>query len=983
MINKRNHSKFFLTALVLVLGATMGFAQTLDRGELTGTVKDETGAALPGATITITHLGSGLTRVVVSNDSGRYRAPLLPVGPYRIEAELSGFARLIREGVVVTVGSAPVIDLTLPLASVTEAITVTAETPIVETSRAVVSTTLNQEAIATLPINGRDFRDFALLSPRVEQTPGLRSPLRFGGQQSDYGGLQVDGADMTNPFFAEYTGSLETVNFSISQEAVQEFQVLTNGFNAEFGRSTGGLVNVVTKSGTNETRASAFAFFRDKSLLADDPFGNPPEEFSQQQFGGSIGGPIAQDKAFYFVAFDAQNRTDEVITRFFRDVSGIPIPEFGIADFADLEGAHPETQDLRTIFAKLDWDLAQNHRLTMRVNFSRNDTTNFTGGRGQAIVAAAESNFEDFRNEATSFVTSLTSVIGTNAFNEFKFHYVHEIRPREAKSEDTEIWIFDTCDAGCFGREFFLPISGTQNRIQFTDSFSYLFGNHDLKFGVDWNSTELTNNSFIGWARASWVFFNLELFEARIPGLFNFNQFFAPFGEDNFVVNDYWTHELGIFIQDKWQPRPNLTVNYGVRFEAQYNGDPKFPRAAPDGTTAFVRQAPGTERVPLPQTIANDTNNWAPRFGVSWDPTHDGRTVVRGAAGLYYGRTATIFMNSGGSAFRNSITLFVPPPPGLVYPNLPPNPIPPVSGLIPAIPFVADDFNNPRVLNINAGIERELVPNLSVGADFVWSKTDNARIGGFNGMFDQNMFAPTGTDEFGRNVGIDIATRGRPEPNFSQADMMSSLGRSRYKAFTVIMKKGFSDNAQFFAHYTWSEDESNADSERDAVPDMGTANPFDVEESFGIDERDITHRFVFQGTSEVGAGFTVSGLGTFRTGLPIPAFITDDINGDQRLFDRPVDANGNIVPRYPERQPTFFDVDVRVMWTGNLGKGGDIELIFEVFNLFNNSNYNALVNQFADPRFGACSADPSDTSCDTFIGRAREAQIGVRWRWGS
>ncbi len=984
-MDKRLARQVFLSTLILLLGAAIAHPQTLDRGELTGTISDETAAALPGATVTVTQLETGFTRVVVTNNVGRYRVPLLPVGPYTIVVELSGFATFTRQGVVVTVGSSPVINITLPLASVTEAITVTADTPIVETSRAVASTTLNQEAIATLPINGRDFRDFALLSPRVTQNLGLRATLRFGGQSGDYSLISVDGADQTNAFFAEYTGSLETQNFAISQEAIQEFQVLTNGFNAEWGRSTGGLVNVVTKSGTNEMRASAFAFFRDSALKAEDPFGNPPDEFQQQQFGGSFGGPIAQDKAFYFFAFDAQNRNESVFTQFLRPVDGIAIPEYGIANMADLEGPSTGSQDLFTLFGRVDWDVAANHRLTVRVNYSDNNTDNFTS-RGQGLVAAAESNFEVFTNEATSFVTSLTSVLGDRAFNELKFQYVNEIRPREGKSDMPEVQIFDTCTFGCFGREFFLPINGTTKRIQLTDSFSYLFDSHDVKFGVDWNSNELTDNSFVGWSRGALLFFSLEQFEARSVGLMNFRNFFAPFNEDNATVDGYWTHELGFFVQDTWRAASNLTVNYGLRYEAQLNGNPKFPIAAPDGTIPSVRQAPGTDPVPVPQTIANDTNNFAPRFGISWDPTSDGRTVVRGAAGLYYGRTASIFFPTGGSGFRDSVSLFGPYPAGLVFPETPPSVVPPVSGLTPSIDFVASDFNNPRVLNINAGIEREIIDNLSFGVDFIWSKTDNARIGGFNGQFDMNTFAPTGTDPFGRNVGVDVATRGRPDPGFNAVSMASSLGRSRYKAATVMLKKSFSQNTQFFAHYTWSKDESNADIERDTGINMGVDNFFNVEQAFGIDERDIPHRFVIQGTSEVGAGFTVSGIGTFRSGRSLVAFSETDVNGDGvgfPPFDRPVDSSGNIVPRFPIHQPNFYDVDFRVMWSGNLGTGGSLDVIFEVFNLFNNSNFIGSVTSFVDPRYGGCTADPSAAICDTFLGTPREAQIGFRWRWGS
>ena len=906
MTENRNCFKVFMTVLIFVFGTTAGFAQTLDRGELSGTVMDETGAALPGATVTVTHLGSGLTRVVVSDSSGRYRAPLLPVGPYRIQAELAGFATLTREGVVVTVGSAPIIDLTLPLASVTEAITVTADTPVVQTSRAVTSTTLNQEAISTLPINGRDFRNFALLSPSVQQNEALRATLRFGGQSGDYSLVAVDGADQTNAFFAEYTGSLETKNFAISQEAIQEFQVLTNGFNAEFGRSTGGVMNVVTKSGTNQTRASAFAFFRDGGLKADDPFGNPAGEFSQKQFGGSIGGPIAKDKAFFFLAADLQRQDQTSFTQFRRNVDGIAVPEYGIANLADLEGPFVGSQDLSTVFGKVDFDVAANHRLTVRMNYSKNETTNFTA-RGTGVVAASESNFEDFSNTALSFVTSLTSVIGTNAFNEFKFQYVFEDRPREAKSDLPQVSIFDTCSGGCFGREFFLPIKGDNVKIQFQDSFSYLFGSHDVKFGVDWNSNQITNNSFIGWSRGQWDFFSLEDFQRRAPGGFIQRQFFTPFDEETTETNNYWTHELGLFIQDKWQPKSNLTVNYGLRYEAQYNGDPKFPISGPDGTMGMVRQAPGTDLIPVPQTIANDTNNFAPRLGVSWDPTNDGRTVVRAAWGLYFGRTASIFMPTGGAGFRDTTSFLFPPPAGLTFPDTLPSQIPPAAG-VPSINFVANNFNNPRTMNLNVGIEREVADSMSIGFDYIFSDTKSSRIGGFNSQFDQNTFAPTGTDEFGRNVGIGVFTRGRPDPNFFQADMLSSLGRGRYNAVTVTFKKGFTERGQFFAHYTWSKDQSNADAERDIGINMGVDNPFDVESAFGLDERDMPHRFVFQGTVDVGAGFLVSGLGTFRSGRALAAFNDVDVNGDgigNPPFDRPVDGGG-IVARFPESQPNFY-----------------------------------------------------------------------------
>ena len=1001
MYTKSSYCKFFLVLLVLLLGTTTAFAQVLDRGEISGTVRDETGAVLPGVTVTVTHLDSGLTRVVVSDERGRYRAPLLPVGPYRIEAVLAGFATLTREGVVVTVGSAPVIELTLPLASVTEAITVTADTPIVARGQVVASTTLNQEAVATLPISGRDFRDFAKLTPTATVIPGLRSAIRFGGQSGDYSMLSVDGADMTNPFFAEYTGSAEVKSFAISQEAIQEFQVLANGFAPEFGRSTGGVMNVVTKSGTNEWRGSGFAFFRGSGLQGEDPFGFKSEDFSQQQFGGSIGGPLARDKAFVFFAVDIQDLDDTVFTRFTRDVSGIALPEQGISDLADLEGATPEKADIKTFFAKVDVDISQNNRLSARLNFSENNTDSFTA-RGQNVVTGSGSgaggvanNFENFRDTAWSVVASLTSVVGDRAFNEFKFHHSTEDRPRQALSDLPNSVIFDT---GEFGRRFFLPITGINNRWQLTDSFSYLFGSHDIKFGVDYNRVELTENNFIGFASGLFLFGSLEDLQAAAPFGLVQRIFLNGFTPDNHEANDYWTNELGLFIQDKWQVNTNLTVNYGVRFEGQWNGDPIFPIVGQFGEIPTSRQAPGTDLRPVPQTIANDTNNWGPRLGISWDPTGDGRTVVRGSAGLYYGRTAQIFMPTGGAGFRSAITGFFPPTafganyPELVQPNILPEGEPaPFPG---GIGFVADDFNNPRVLNTNIGFEREVAENFALGFDFVYTRTENGRVGGGDGAFnsfDMNTLAATGVDEFGRPIGVDTGFTDsdgdgvilrRADPTITLGSLLTSLGRARYKAFTISAKKASTQGIQFQAFYTWSRDEGNADTERDAEVFFGISNPNPalpaLEQDYGIDERDITHRFIFQGTAEVGAGFTVSGIVQMQSGRAAPAYTLTDVNGDDIFaptggtnFDHAV-LNGELLPRFPFRQPNFYNADLRVMWSGSMGGAGDIDLLFEIFNVFNFENLETrifvveLANHF----------EPS-----TFAGSPITAQIGVKYRF--
>ena len=984
---RMKHTSRILIVLVLVLSSLTLSAQVLDRGDLTGIVRDESGAALSGTTITITQTQTGFSRIVVTDNSGRYRAPLLPVGSYVIKTNLPGFATVTSNEVVIPVGSSIIINFSLPIARITEAVTITATPPAIQTRRSIVSTNLNQTAIATLPINGRDFRDFALLTPGAQQTPGLRSPIRFGGQQGDYSMLSVDGADMTNPFFAEYTGSLETRNFTISQEAVQEFQILTNGFDAEFGRSTGGVINVVTKSGTNNIRSSAFIFLKDEELTANDPFGNPPTEFSRQQFGGSFGGPIAKDKAFLFFAVDFQDADGPITTQFSRDVKGVSIPEFGIKDMRNLEGQTPQKQDLQTFFGRVDFDIGKTHRLTVRANYSKNNTNSFTGGRGQSVVNASPDNFENFSNSALSIVTSVTSVISTNKFNEFKYHFVFEDRPRNARSNNPEHQIADT---GSFGRRFFLPLTGDTIRHQLTNSFSYLVGNHDVKLGVDWNSVQLTNNSFIGFAAGTYFFNTLEDLQSRTPAGMAQRFFINGFTPETHVTNNYWTHELGLFIQDRWQVWSNLTVSYGLRFEAQYNSDPKFPILGSDGKPAGAVRRPGSMTLqPVPQSIANDTNNWGPRLGVSWDPTEEGRTVVRGSVGLYYGRTAQIFMPTGGANFQSATAFLFPPP--LPYPELfpsivPPGKEPPVDLPAGSISFVDENFNNPRVLVLNAGVEHEILKGLVLGLDLVYSHTANARVGGFL-PFDMNTFPPTGTDEFKRPIGVDSGFTDsdsdgkifrRQNAKLGAANILSSIGKARYKSVTLSGRKSFFEGTQFQGFYTWSRDKSNADTERDVGVFLGPSSPFlpSIQKDFGIDERDISHRFIFQGTTELPFNLLLSGIVNLRSGRSAPGYTFNDVNGDNATgtvgnhFDRPV-LEGQLLPRFAFRQPNFYSVDMRFMWTGEFEKN-NLDILFEIFNLLNNSNFESTIFNVQAVNF---------LDHNTFVGTQRTAQIGIKWRF--
>src|SRR5246127_447049 len=292
-------------------------AQNLQRGEVHGFVYDSSHALVPGAKVTISNSSTGYQHEQTTDQSGSYDFANLIPGKFEIKADASGFASITLTDIDVEIGASLALDVTLPVKGQTQSVTVTAAAAgPVDTSTAGINQVINQKNLENLPLSGRDYRDLAELSSSAQIVPGLRGGIRLGGQQSDYLGMVIDGQDSFNNFFGEIFGSLETKNFTIPLESVQEFQVVTNGFAPEFGRATGGLINVITKSGTNEWHGEAHEYYRGGSLTAQDALGNPPNIDNQNQLGGSIGFPIVKDKQFLYIAGDVQRENGPLVTNF-------------------------------------------------------------------------------------------------------------------------------------------------------------------------------------------------------------------------------------------------------------------------------------------------------------------------------------------------------------------------------------------------------------------------------------------------------------------------------------------------------------------------------------------------------------------------------------------------------------------------------------------------------------------------------------------
>src|SRR5262245_18711001 len=309
----------YLTLVVFLLSSSLSAQTTVADARLNGTVTDPTSAAIPDAKVTVHNTETGLTRETQTTDAGLYDFPSLPVGRYELTIEKTGFSSVKRTGILLTVGALTTIDTSLQLGGLTEVVEVTEVAPVVESSRSSTATTISMESVSNLPLNGRSFIDLSTLTPGVVRDPTRGGDFAFGGQRGPNNSVLVDGADSNNLFFGQATGRTGFRPPAFSQGAIQEFQINTNSYAAEIGRASGGVLNVITRSGTNELHGSAFDFYRDKGMNANTFVNNrngarkTPYHF--HQFGGTLGGPIRKDKLFFFVSYDGQrNKQSQVLT---------------------------------------------------------------------------------------------------------------------------------------------------------------------------------------------------------------------------------------------------------------------------------------------------------------------------------------------------------------------------------------------------------------------------------------------------------------------------------------------------------------------------------------------------------------------------------------------------------------------------------------------------------------------------------------------
>jgi hypothetical protein len=979
--------------LVLALAGGLWAQSQATTGVIEGTVTDQDGGGIPGAKVTLRNTATNYEQAVITSNEGRFRALLLPLGPYRITVEREGFANLTTEGTELAVGQT--INLTLPLkvSGVEQEITVTAEAPVVETTSSEGATRIDVKSIENLPNNGRNFLDYTKLTPGVTVVQGPDGDeLSINGQKGISNNISVDGADFNNPFFGEQRGG-QRPPFTFNLDAVQEVVVVADGANAEFGRSSSGFVNVVTKSGTNELRGSAHLFWKNDSLSAraQNPDGSlaPKFDSKQGQAGFTLGGPIVQDKLFYFLAGDYQDgqttkqndpsRIEQRVVDYFASI-GAP----------NENGAIERTDDAQVFLAKADWQASEGNLVTVRGTYTFSEQKNGTFDVDSWGRSANANEKDDSRALSGSVISNVSS----DLLNEARFQYARENRPRTytgslVNGRPLPDTAFDFGNSYRFGMPFFIPVKYYDERYQLNDNLSILRDTHAYKAGIEYNDV-VSAQTFVGFANGRYIFSSTDGFLnfARNPNYVECSDGSSsqtgqcPAGTtitgpvllylqlagvggrtpEEAGKQAIRQREPAVFLQDNWQPRSNLTIQYGLRWEAEIEPDPRTPAdevffAPFIGRT--VNTAAGAQTFPSDGKIPSDWNMWQPRLGITWDPKGNGKSAVRLTGGIYYARIPGLTLASsrstngsiGQSLFRSSA----------LTPVL--GPVPAYPGLIPQSqvgdPFLPDvfvfdkDFQNPRTTSASLSYEQEIRQGLGLLIKYNYAKGDH--ITRFVNRNDPLLGSPwsTGLPPGGAN-GINTLTT------------VESKAHSLYNGVTVGLDQRFNGRFQYQVYYTWSRDLSDDDNERDPFT-FRYAKITDLEKEWSYSDRDQRHRvnawMLYRAPWDVNVDMRYA----YRSAQP--KSITRSGADAATPQDR-INPDGTVTRRNLGRKDNQFNsLDLRLSKSFDLG-GWTVQPIVEVFNVFNHANFRRpevtnLIFNF-------------DGTVQSGAGDPRQVQLGLR-----
>ena len=911
---------------------------------LEGTVTDPANQPVAGALVMILSSETGYERTVFTDARGRYFASAMPVGAYFVQASSSGFARTVRDGVRLTIGATETVNFSLVIASITETVTVSGAAPRLDKDETATTTTIGARAVSDLPIRGRDFTEFAQLAPGITQESD-RNGLVISGQRSINSNIAIDGTDFNDALQGNQRGGNDAV-FFFPQAAVLEFQVVRSGANAEIGRTNSGFVNVVTKSGSNAVHGEGLYYGRAKALTSPDAFDRKLNN-QQNQFGGAFGGPLKHDRAFFFGAAEQSLLQVPYAVQFDAQAPGVTVPAALLAQ----QGEQLATNNPTAAFGRVDVVLGSTGLLNVQGTYTHLRGRNFNFDSLQ-LNQAVTTNFTRM-SESKSVKTGLTSMFGPGLLNEIRGQIATDPRDEIPNVRSAAIVI---TGFGNLGGDAGRPRAFDSTRYELSDNLTATTGAHRVRVGFDWNVNDVRQSREDN-IQGRYDYKSLADYVAG--KISRYRQTVLTFNpEDTFFQGRQ--REFAVYAQDKISLGSDVTATVGVRWEGQWNPQPTNPNPA----------------IPETAFIPNDLKQWQPRGGIAWDLHGSGETVVRLSGGLYDARTpATLFQRVFTDNGITTIAVDSKFDPSVLSAVTFPRPLNGVpAGLKVGAPRVFGfdpAFQNPRSWQGSATLEQLVGQSFTVSLSYVHSVTKNLQR-----RLDRNLFPPTISA-----AGMPIFPLVRPNPTIGALSVNESTARSEYDAMAASITRRLANHFQLQANYTLArnmDDDSNEHFFRRET----ALNPFDVGPEWSYAKNDVRHNLNVNALADIPGGFTAGAILFARTGTPYTPIIGFDTQNDANDENDRAIIDGQVVGRNSSRQPSFFDLDLRLLKAFHFGDAREIDLIAEAFNVTRSSNLGFGPDGVS--AFGTAAQPVATAGLPLFapstarFGGPRQVQLGLR-----
>jgi hypothetical protein len=939
--------------LLAILSAAPAIAasaqETVNYASVSGRITDPQGAVVAGARVTARQTETNIAREAVTDPEGRFRFPYLRLGPYEITVRQAGFADTTRR-LDLTVGSAFDLPITLRLEAVAESVTVTGAATVLESARSQIAGTVSRPEVANLPLNGRNFLDIALLVPGVSPTnvggtqlfaetsavPG--TGLSIGSQRNFSNNFIVDGLSANDD-----AAGLSGMPYGV--DAVDQFQVVTSGGQAELGRALGGYVNVVTRSGTNAARGDLYGYFRDDKFNAENPLlvqqGSTITKLpmSQQQYGGSLGGPVSKNRTFFFANAE-QRLLDQTGLATILDpnvaIVNARLAAVGYPGSRVATGIYPNPVHSVNVLGKIDHQFNGSDHFSVR--YSLYDVTSSNSRGAGALNAPSASAGLDNQDQTVAFSNTLTLSPTTVNETRAQFAYGDLLAP----PTDPVGPAVSIAGVASFGTLSGSPTGRLNKMYQVVNNLSHQAGAHALRAGVDflYNDDKITYPRSV---RGAYTFSSLANF---LAGTYNNAGFTQTFGESVVLQTNA---NIGLYAQDEWRASSTLTLNAGLRYDLQFL-----------------------------ETISTDTNNISPRVGFAWTPFAARNTIVRGSAGLFYDRVplralANALLSAGNTTdlanLRQIGVSLSPTQAGApVFPNI-------LSGVVPTVTLV-------NLTTMDAGMENAYSTQASVEVERQLGSRNTVSVGyqyvrGSNLIMSVNQNVPSCVAS-GTNNGC------RPNPNYANNSQYSPVADSNYHGLHVSFIQRPAAWGYYRVSYTLSKSMNNVGENFFSSP----IDPFDLSKDWGRSDDDQRHRFVFTGGVNTSMepssdawemlshGFQLSSMLQAYSALPFN--ITSGVTTIQGTAGRPI-VDGEFIPRNEGIGSDFFSMSLRVSRSFRVAGRVRLEGLAEVFNLTNRTNNLTRNTNFGA---GAYPTNPSPTFNQiTAVGDPRTWQFAVRARF--